>query len=157
MSIPDISMVTPLTPQFAPGKAFFAVFLSWFLAQALKVILGGTQKKKFDFRWLFDTGGMPSAHSATVSSLATAIGLYYGFNTIPFLLALILCLITMFDAAGVRRHFGRQATLLNQMLDDFYSKGAVPEKKMKELLGHTPFEVFAGALVGILVAVIFCG
>jgi hypothetical protein len=63
----------------------------------------------------------------------------------------------MFDAAGVRRHFGRQATLLNQMLDDFYSKGAVPEKKMKELLGHTPFEVFAGALVGILVAVIFCG
>lgn len=143
-------------PPFAPEKAFIAVFLSWFLAQLLKVVLGGTQKKKFDFRWLFDTGGMPSAHSATVASLATVTGLYYGFNTLPFLLALIICLITMFDAAGVRRHFGRQAVILNQMLDDFYSRGAVPEKRMKELLGHTPIEVFAGALLGILTALAFC-
>jgi len=150
-------MISPEVQPFAPEKAFFAVFLSWFVAQALKVILGGTMKKKFDFRWLFDTGGMPSAHSATVSSLATATGLYYGFNTLPFLIVLIVCLITMFDAAGVRRHFGRQATILNQMLDDFYSKGFTPERRVKELLGHTPFEVFAGALTGVLVATLFCG
>ena len=131
--------------------------MSWFLAQLLKVILGGTQKKKFDFRWLFDTGGLPSAHSATVACLATVTGLYYGFMSIPFLIVLIFCLITMFDAAGVRRHFGKQAKILNEMMDDYYKKGAVPEKRVKELLGHTPFEVLAGALTGVVVAVIFCG
>jgi len=157
LSSDSILMMTPDISHCEPTKAFFAVFLSWFVAQALKVALGGTRTKKFDFRWLFDTGGMPSAHSATVSSLATVTGLYYGFNSIPFLITLIVCLITMFDAAGVRRHFGRQASILNQMLNDFYVKGEVPEKRMKELLGHTPFEVFAGALVGIIVGVLFCG
>ncbi|HOW60033.1 MAG TPA: divergent PAP2 family protein [Candidatus Omnitrophota bacterium] len=143
-------------PPFHAEKAFVAVFLSWFVAQALKVILGGSRQKKFDVRWLFDTGGMPSAHSATVSSLAAVIGLYYGFNTIPFLIGLILCLITMFDAAGVRRHFGRQAKILNEIIDEFYVKGAVPEKRLKELLGHTPVEVLLGALLGIFIAWILC-
>lgn len=145
-------MLTPDNPPFPAEKAFIAVFLSWFVAQALKVIFGGTRQKKFDVRWLFDTGGMPSAHSATVSSLAAVIGLYYGFNTIPFLIGLILCLITMFDAAGVRRHFGRQAKILNTMIDEFYEKGAVPEKRLKELLGHTPIEVLWGAFLGIFIA-----
>lgn len=133
-----------------------AVFLSWFFAQALKVFLGGARQKKFDARWLFDTGGMPSAHSATVASLAMVLGLYYGFDSILFLVGLILCLITMFDAAGVRRHFGRQAAILNEMIDEFYEKGAVPEKRLKELLGHTPVEVLFGALLGIFIAWIFC-
>jgi uncharacterized protein len=150
-------MTAPHIPSFGPEKAFFAVFVSWFLAQLLKVVLGGTQKKKYDFRWLFDTGGMPSAHSATVASLSTVTGLYYGFNTIPFLIALIFSLITMFDAAGVRRHFGIQARILNEMMNDFYTKGAVPERRVKELLGHTPFEVLAGAFTGIVVALICCG
>lgn len=141
---------------FGPGRAFFSVFASWFLAQLLKVVLGGRQKKKFDVRWLFDTGGMPSAHSATVASLATATGLYYGFQSIPFLIALILCLITMFDAAGVRRHLGRQGRILNEILDEFHTKGAVPEKRLKELLGHTPVEVIAGAFLGIGVAMTVC-
>lgn len=150
-------MLTPdFTPPFSSEKAFIAVFLSWFVAQALKVILGGTRQKKFDVRWLFDTGGMPSAHSATVASLATVVGLYYGFSSIPFLIGLILCLITMFDAAGVRRHFGRQAKLLNEIIDEFYEKGAVPEKRLKELLGHTPFEVIAGAFLGVFIALILC-
>jgi acid phosphatase family membrane protein YuiD len=145
------------TPPFGPEKAFFSVFSSWFLAQLLKVVLGGTQKKKYDFRWLFDTGGMPSAHSATVASLSTATGLYYGFNTIPFLIALTFSLITMFDAAGVRRHFGIQARILNEMMNDFYTKGAVPERRVKELLGHTPVEVLVGAVTGVIVALICCG
>lgn len=149
-------MLPPEIAPFHPEKAFVAVFLSWFVAQALKVIMGGTRQKKFDVRWLFDTGGMPSAHSATVASLATVIGLYYGFKTIPFLIGLILCLITMFDAAGVRRHFGRQAKILNEIVDEFYEKGAVPEKQLKELLGHTPYEVFFGALLGIFIAWILC-
>lgn len=149
-------MIVIPNPPFHSSKAFVAVFLSWFVAQALKVILGGAKKKKFDVRWLFDTGGMPSAHSATVASLATVIGLYYGFKSIPFLMGLILCLITMFDAAGVRRHLGWQGKILNEIVDEFYAKGAVPEKRLKELLGHTPFEVIAGAALGIALAFVFC-
>ena len=141
---------------FGAGKAFFSVFLSWFLAQFLKVILVGGTKKKFDVRWLFDTGGMPSAHSATVASLATAVGLYYGFGTIPFLIVLVICFLTMFDAAGVRRHLGRQGKILNEVLDEFHAKGTVPEKRLKELLGHTPFEVIVGALFGIMIAFTVC-
>lgn len=147
----------PIDPAGHTEKAFVAVFLSWFLAQFIKVVLGGSQQKRFDFRWLFDTGGMPSAHSATVASLATVVGLHYGFRTMPFLMALIICLITMFDAAGVRRHLGRQGKILNEIVDEFYAKGAVPEMRLKELLGHTPFEVLAGACLGILVGIFFCG
>lgn len=75
----------------------------------------------------------------------------------PFLIVLIFTIITMFDAAGVRRNVGRQAMILNKMLDDLYEKGQVPEKRLKELLGHTPVEVFAGAFLGIIMAYIFCG
>ena len=149
--------MTIFNPPFSGGRAFAAVFLSWFVAQAIKVVLSGAQKKKFDVRWLFDTGGMPSSHSATVASLATVTGLYYGFSSIPFLIALIFCLITMFDAAGVRRHLGFQGKILNKMIDEIYVKGANPEKRLKELLGHTPFEVIAGATLGISLAFLFCG
>ena len=100
---------------------------------------------------------MPSSHSATVASLATVVGLYYGFNSILFLVVLIFTVIIMFDAAGVRRNVGRQATILNKMLDELYEKGEVPEKRLKELLGHTPVEVFAGAFLGIFIAVLICG
>ncbi len=144
-------------PPFSGGRAFAAVFLSWLVAQAIKIIFGGSKRKKLDVRWLFDTGGMPSAHSATVACLATVVGLYYGFSSIPFLIALIFCLITMFDAAGVRRHLGCQGKILNEIVDEFYAKGAIREKRLKELLGHTPFEVIAGATLGIFLAFIFCG
>ena len=100
---------------------------------------------------------MPSSHSATVASLATVTGLYFGFPTIPFLIVFVFSIITMFDAAGVRRAAGRQAEILNKMLDDFYEKGEVTETRLRELLGHTPFEVFAGALVGIIIAMLICG
>jgi uncharacterized protein len=149
--------VTAYSGPFPVERAFLAVFLSWFIAQFAKLIRGRIREKRFNFRWMFYTGGMPSAHSATVSSLATVTGLYYGFDTIPFLIVLIFTIITMFDAAGVRRSVGRQAVLLNKMLDELYEKGEVPEGRLKELLGHTPVEVFAGAFLGIIVAMIFCG
>lgn len=122
-----------------------------------KVIRGALKERRFNFRWLFDTGGMPSSHSAAVASLTTVTGIYYGFQSVPFLIVLLFTLITMFDAAGVRRNVGRQAAILNKMLDDLYRKGGVPEKRLKELLGHTPIEVFAGALVGILISLVICG
>lgn len=115
------------------------------------------REKRFNFRWIFDTGGMPSSHSASVASLATTMGLYYGFISMPFLMAVVFTLITMFDAAGVRRSAGRQAQVLNKMLDELYQKGQFAEERVKELLGHTPVEVFAGAFLGILISLIICG
>lgn len=148
--------VLPFDAPFREDRAFIAVILSWFLAQMAKVIRGMIQTRRFSFRWLFDTGGMPSSHSATVASLATVTGLYFGFHSIFFLIVLIFTIITMFDAAGVRRNVGRQAVILNKMLDDLYEKGGVQEKRLKELLGHTPVEVFAGAFLGVIMALIFC-
>ncbi len=149
--------MTLFDPPYSEERAFFAVILSWFVSQLMKVFQGWKRQKRFNFRWLFDTGGMPSSHSATVASLAAAVGLYYGFSSIPFLMTLIFSLITMFDAAGVRRSVGRQASILNKMLDDLYEKGEVPEARLKELLGHTPKEVFAGAFLGILLTYLVCG
>lgn len=149
--------MTLFQPPFAEERAFTAVFLSWFIAQMAKIIRGGMQEKRFSIRWLFITGGMPSAHSATVACLATVSGLYYGFHSIFFLVVLIFTIITMFDAAGVRRNVGRQARVLNKMLDELYEKGEVQEERVKELLGHTPVEVFAGAFLGIMIGYLFCG
>jgi len=149
-------MITGDIP-FSPQRAILAVVLSWFLAQLAKIVRGFARERRFNFRWLFDTGGMPSSHSATVACLATTVGLYYGFQTMPFLIVLIFTIITMFDAAGVRRNVGRQAKVLNKMLEDVYEKGGVPEQRVKELLGHTPVEVFAGAFVGITIGLLFCG
>lgn len=132
------------------------MFLAWFISQVLKVIRGNLVERRFDFRWLFDTGGLPSSHSATVGALSTSVGRYYGFGSIPFLITLVFTVITMFDAAGVRRAVGRQASILNKMIDDLYKKGQVPETRLKELLGHTPFEVFAGAFLGVLTSLILC-
>jgi uncharacterized protein len=142
---------------YPPLRAYWAVFISWFTAQLIKVIRARITEKRYNLRWMIKTGGMPSAHSATVSSLAAVTGLYYGFNSIPFLVAGVFTIITMFDAAGVRRNVGRQAIILNKMLDELQEKGQVPEQRVKELLGHTPVEVFAGAFLGIGIAFLFCG
>jgi len=141
---------------FAPIRGFIAVGLAWFISQAIKMIRGVWTQGRFNFRWLFDPGGMPSSHSAAVAALATAVGLYYGFRTTPFLITLVFTLITMFDAAGVRRAVGRQARILNKMLEDLSEKGQVPEARLRELLGHTPVEVFAGAFLGILMSLAIC-
>lgn len=151
-----MSTLSLIDAPFPPSRGFLAVFLAWSLSQAAKVIRGILKQGRFNFRWLFDTGGMPSSHSASVAALATVVGLYYGFGSIPFLISLIFAVITMFDAAGVRRSVGRQATILNKMVEDLYEKRQVPETRVKELLGHTPFEVLAGALVGILLALLLC-
>lgn len=135
---------------------FAAVFFSWFVAQMIKVIRGILRFKKFHIRWLFDTGGMPSSHSSTTSSLATVVGLHYGFSTVPFLMALVFCIITMLDAAGVRRSVGRQARVLNRILDEFKENGDVLEAQVREILGHTPIEVCAGAALGVLITLFIC-
>jgi acid phosphatase family membrane protein YuiD len=144
-------------PPFHPIIGFVAIFIAWFLAQATKVLTDYIQTKKLHVKSFMDTGGMPSSHSATVAALATAVYLYYGYFSMPFLITLIFTLITMFDAAVVRRSIGRQAQALNRIIEDLAKHEAITEERVKELLGHTPVQVFAGAFLGIAVALIICG
>ncbi len=119
---------------------------SWFIAQVLKTILHFILYKKLDFERLFGDGGMPSGHSATVSSLATICGLACGFGSVEFAIAAILAIIVCHDATGVRRETGRQAVILNELLKSFESG---QKADLKELVGHTPLQVLAGILIGI--------
>lgn len=122
------------------------------VAQLLKFIGHIIKTKKVDFQVLATTGGMPSAHTAGVIALSTTVGFICGFNEPEFAIALGYSLVVMYDAAGLRRATGKIAASLNKIRDDFYNQGQVPAERLKELLGHTPFEVFVGALLGIYIA-----
>ena len=142
--------------QLSQNHVFITVLVAWFIAQAAKVFLGLIVEKRFNFKWFVDTGGMPSSHAATVSALACAIGLRYGLRSPVFAITLVFAWIILMDAQGFRRSAGKQAEILNVILDDIYWKKNIKEERLKELLGHTPVEVLVGALIGILVAIIFC-
>jgi acid phosphatase family membrane protein YuiD len=138
--------------QFFKNKIFITTLSAWAIAQLIKVTLGVIRQKKFDFRWFIGTGGMPSAHAAGASCLATAVGLEYGFNSVYFALAASFAIVVMFDAQGVRRATGRQAHILNKIMEDIYWQGRIQEHRLRELVGHTPFEVIVGFLLGITIA-----
>ena len=123
----------------------------------IKVLLAVRRERRFDFRWLGGMGGMPSVHSAGVAALATGVGLQKGFDTSNFAVALVFAVVTMFDAQGVRRAAGRQAVILNKMINEVYTKGQVSEERLRELIGHTPIEVLVGAAIGCALAVWICG
>ncbi len=133
---------------------FWAAFISWCVAQFTKLLCGVYRTRRIDFKYMVSTGGMPSAHSALVSGLATAVGLLKGFDSAVFVVALGLAFITMFDAATVRRAAGVQARLLNDMVDELFHAHHFSQRKLKELLGHTRLEVFMGFVVGILTSMI---
>lgn len=125
-------------------------------AQMIKVPIYLITHRTWNVRLGFSTGGMPSSHSAAVTSLATAIGIRNGFNSSGFAIAAIVSAITMFDAAGIRRHAGMHASILNQWarsIPDISQEGNL-WSELKELLGHRPSEVFVGALFGIFVAIL---
>lgn len=143
--------------QIVTNKILIVGIVSWFFAQVFKCISNLILTKKFSIERLFGDGGMPSGHSATVMSVAVATGLYEGFNTAIFAVAMILAIVVMHDAMNVRYQAGKQAELLNAMADMFEKiTGAdLPnEEKLKELLGHTPLQVGAGSVLGVAVAVI---
>ncbi len=129
--------------------------MSWVIAQTIKVILGIITEKRFNFRWFVGTGGMPSSHVAGVTALATTVGLNFGFDSSLFAITIIFTMIVMFDAQGVRRATGKQAEILNRLVEDIYLKREIKEDKLKELIGHTPFQVLVGAALGIFVAIFF--
>jgi len=138
--------------QISQNKVFIITLYAWIIAQTIKVIIGVMRQKRFDFRWLVGTGGMPSSHSAGATCLATILGLEYGFNGPYFALAASFAIVVMFDAQGVRRATGRQARILNKITDDIYWQGRTSEGRLRELIGHTPIEVLAGALLGTAIA-----
>ncbi len=138
--------------QISQNRVFIITLDAWIIAQTIKVIIGVIRQRRFDFRWLIGTGGMPSSHAAGAACLATILGLEYGFNSAYFALAASFAIVVMFDAQGVRRATGRQARILNKITDDIYWQGRTSEGRLRELIGHTPIEVFAGALLGIAVA-----
>jgi acid phosphatase family membrane protein YuiD len=132
----------------------WAGVMSWIAAQLTKMGIGLYRTHRLDFRYLVSVGGMPSAHSATVTGLATAIGVETGFGSPAFAIAVAFALIVMFDASTVRRSAGLQATLLNEIIDELFKEHHLSERKLKELLGHTRLEVFMGLIMGILVAML---
>lgn len=131
-----------------------AVSVSWFLAQLIKVIIYRFQEGNWNLWHFFEAGGMPSAHSATVTALTLAVGLTVGWQTSLFTVCFVFALIVMYDATGVRRAAGKQAEILNKIVDDIYSTGKVRVEKLKEILGHDPIEVFAGASLALVMTLI---
>jgi acid phosphatase family membrane protein YuiD len=137
------------------NKIFYTTFTAWFIAQAMKIIIHLVRTGKIDFRLLVGTGGMPSSHTASVTSLTMCIGLVTGWNSPVFMVSLGYCIVVCSDAMGVRRAAGRQARVLNIMMDEMGSNKLQTEKRLKELLGHTPLEAAAGIILGILIPIIF--
>lgn len=140
------------------NRIFVSAVLGWFIAQVLKTIIHLFLTKQFVAERMIGSGGMPSSHSATVCALATATGMVYGGGSFEFAIAVILAIIVMHDAMGVRRETGIQAKVINEMLEVFTNMGKKmsPEEKLKEFVGHTPLQVLAGAILGILIAVMVC-
>ena len=137
---------------WATNRTFIAWLLACLLSQSMKISLGVIRQRRFDFRWLITTGGMPSTHAAGVTALSASLGFQAGFDSPLFAAAVAFTVITLFDAQGVRRWSGRQAQVLNKMLEDMYFKRRMREQRLKELLGHTPLEVVAGMSVGLATA-----
>lgn len=124
---------------------------SWFIAQVLKTILHAIINGKLDWERLFGDGGMPSGHSATVSALTTISALIHGTGSFQFAVTGVLAVIVCHDAMGVRLETGKQAIVLNELIKSFehLTKKELPEVMLKEFVGHTPFQVCAGILIGI--------
>ena len=134
------------------NQALVAAVIAWLLGQGLKLPYEYFINKRWDWTIMFSTGGLPSSHSAVVAAVALSIGLIDGFDTSLFALAVAMGLIVVYDAAGVRRQAGFHAERINQIMRDFFESGHFVEGDLKEMLGHTPFEVFSGVLLGVLVS-----
>ena len=140
------------------NQCLLSVVIAWLLAQIIKVFTGYFREEKFSFRKFFSgTGGMPSSHSATVVALLVSSIMIYGFGGYEAALSVLFATIVMSDAMGVRYETGKQAKVINKMIEELFSgKAKNPQENLKELIGHTPFQVFVGALLGFLVAIVTC-
>ncbi len=135
------------------NKILFISIFSCFLAQFIKIFTG--KEKRIDFKRIITSGGMPSSHSSFVTALQTLVGFEKGFDSVEFAICAVFGIIVMYDASGVRRAVGKQATLLNQIIEDFFHGKFDQHEKLKELVGHTPKEVLFGALLGVTIGILF--
>jgi uncharacterized protein len=128
--------------------------LAWAIAQVTKVVLSSVAHRRLNLRVLAEMGGMPSSHAAIVMGLTAAVGRVNGVSSAVFAIALIFSIVVMYDAQGVRRAAGRQAAVLNRLVEDMVSMRGIQEDRLRELLGHTPFEVLVGAALGVAVGLL---
>lgn len=139
---------------FVQSKYIYIPFLLWFGIQLFKLIYDLVTTKKFNFKRIMGAGGMPSSHSAVVAGLATLVGKYEGVDSPIFAVAFIMAFVVMYDACGVRRAAGKQAALLNKLVETPGLTGVQVSEKLVEVLGHTPVQVFVGALIGVIAGLI---
>ncbi len=140
---------------FITNKYVYVPIILWGCIQTYKVIHDLYTTKKFNFKRILGAGGMPSSHSAVVTSIATLIGKYQGVDSAIFGLALMFAFVVMYDACGVRRAAGKQAKVLNEIVNTPGLTGIEIQGKLQEALGHTPVQVFVGAAIGIIAGLIF--
>lgn len=140
--------------QLISNRILIGSLAAWAVAQIVKTILYAAINKTFDIKRLFGDGGMPSGHSATVTAMAVSCGMVYGFDTGIFAIAAIVAIVVMHDAAGVRLETGKQAKVLNEIIESFTDSRLSDMEKLKEFVGHTPIQVVCGALLGIITAVV---
>ncbi|MEQ1834070.1 MAG: divergent PAP2 family protein, partial [Candidatus Eisenbacteria bacterium] len=156
----------PPRPAWTPGPAraalkedatepFWIALFVGVIVQGYKGFASFLGTGRWNLRRFVETGGMPSSHSASVAALSTAVGLWHGFDTVLFSVTLYFSLIVMYDAAGLRRAAGRQAAVLNRLIERHFQHSETETQKLMELLGHTPFEVFIGAALGVGSAILW--
>ena len=136
------------------NKYLYVPLLLWFCIQVFKVICDLVKTKKFNFKRIMGAGGMPSSHTAVVTSLAMLVGKSEGFDSAMFAVALVFAMVVMYDAAGVRRAAGKQAHLLNKIIETPGLTGVEVQERLGEVLGHTPLQVIVGAIIGITVGLL---
>lgn len=132
------------------NRVLQATLFPWAVAQILKVLIELIWKRRLNLRLLTSAGGMPSTHSAIVCGLATSIAIHDGMNSSLFALSVVLAMVVMYDAAGIRRAASMQARILNQIIDELFQGHPISETRLRELLGHTPVEVLVGAALGVI-------
>lgn len=138
------------------NRILLVAIIACLSAQGLKLVIDLLRSRKLNVTYLLSPGGMPSAHSALVGALATSVGLTKGLSSAEFAIACLFAIIVMYDAAGVRQAAGKQAKILNQIIDElFQDEHNLNEERLKELLGHTPFQVLVGLSLGISIAMVF--
>lgn len=139
------------------NRVLVAALSAWGLAQIIKVPLELLIRKQLNWAILFSPGGMPSSHSALMTGVTVGIGIQSGFDTPIFALAVAISMIVIYDATGIRRQAGKQAKVINQMIEDLAHGHPLREQELKEVLGHTPLEVLGGVVFGIAVAIFVMG
>jgi len=134
------------------NKALWVPAVAWCLAQILKVVVQSIKARRLSFSYLTTMGGMPSSHAAVVCALATTIGIVYGVGSAVFAISVFFAIVVMYDAAGVRQTVSTQSTMLNRILEELFKNNPEFQQRLRELIGHTKWEVAAGAILGILFA-----